>query len=322
MQSLLQTLSSMHLELAGLLALASLDHVAHRTAIKGTSSLLDIFVIAPGMHRQLRASDLSKGEFPACAAMTTGYVFRVENEATVLYLQNVGRTGHLTTLTVKDRSKHRRPDVMSSVSYFSAALLSIAVLYTLLTRQDWYAVSSIVFFMFARLANTTCIKRRATPGWFGQSEHGVKSALLVLLSRDRWVRIEGDTDDVKAVTSGSWLREPTSLESTASSAAALLVYLAAILVANASTFGQLLILVLLLGSAMLLGIANASTSVLSMKGRIIKVKSPPVEYTRRLALAKELVAEFKRTDCFVAMGMIQPSQEEELQKSYKGAVVM
>jgi hypothetical protein len=85
----------------GLVALADVDTVATRTACTGSASFLDAFVIVPGLHRQQHAMDLSKGEYPACAAMTTGYVFRVENQATVLYLQKVGRTGHLTTLEVR-----------------------------------------------------------------------------------------------------------------------------------------------------------------------------------------------------------------------------
>jgi len=71
------------LDAAGLVALADLSTVARRTALTGTSSLLDAFVLCPGLHRQQEAPELNGGEYPACAAMTTGYVFRVENPATV-----------------------------------------------------------------------------------------------------------------------------------------------------------------------------------------------------------------------------------------------
>jgi hypothetical protein len=60
-------------------------------------------------------------------------------------------------------------------------------------------------------------------GRFGALEPGVNGDLLVLLSQDRWVRIRGLVDDLKAVTSASWLRETTAAESSATTFATLLV---------------------------------------------------------------------------------------------------
>jgi hypothetical protein len=58
---------------------------------------------------------------------------------------------------------------------------------------------------------------------FGALEPGVKGDLLVLLSQDRWVRIRGLVDDLKAVASGSWLRKPTALEQFMTTLATILV---------------------------------------------------------------------------------------------------
>ena len=51
------------LDAAGLLALADLSAIAERTALVGGASLLDIFVLCPGIHRQQAAVDLNKGEY-------------------------------------------------------------------------------------------------------------------------------------------------------------------------------------------------------------------------------------------------------------------
>ncbi|KAE9574490.1 hypothetical protein CGMCC3_g9421 [Colletotrichum fructicola] len=72
----------MSLDAAGLVALADLTTVQKRTALTGTSSLLDSFILCPGMHMQQDSTSLNGGEYPACGALTSGYVFRVENPAT------------------------------------------------------------------------------------------------------------------------------------------------------------------------------------------------------------------------------------------------
>jgi hypothetical protein len=97
--------SNVSLDAAGIVALADTKTIALRTALTGTSAFLDKFVLCPGIHRQQSAPELNRGEYPACGAMALGYVFRVENLATVLYLQKVGLTGQLTTLSVKGSSK-------------------------------------------------------------------------------------------------------------------------------------------------------------------------------------------------------------------------
>ncbi|KMP06765.1 hypothetical protein CIRG_06446 [Coccidioides immitis RMSCC 2394] len=146
---------SVGLEAAGLVALAELTTIQERTALSGTSSLLDIFILAPGLHVQERAVELNTGEYPACGALTTGYVFRVENPATVFYLQRVGRTGKLTTLKVTRLNSaakwhHRLKSVFISpsktniipvVTYFMAVLWGIAGLLLLILSEDWWGVA-------------------------------------------------------------------------------------------------------------------------------------------------------------------------------------
>ena len=94
------------------IGLQYIPEAVSRTALSGTAVTLDMLVVCPGIHTQQEAVSLNGGEYPACTALTTaGYVFRVENPATVYYLQRVGRTGQLTTLSVSsiDSKDHGMP---------------------------------------------------------------------------------------------------------------------------------------------------------------------------------------------------------------------
>ncbi|CAK3897889.1 Hypothetical predicted protein [Lecanosticta acicola] len=333
---LLKSAGKVNLDLAGLLVLADLQGVAQWTALTGTSAWLDIFIIAPGLHRQAAAPDLCKGEYPACAAMTTGYVFRVENPATVSYLQRVGRPGHLTTLSVwntAERTGAARRFLSSiydfeegrtgpTIAYFVAVALTMAVLDALILVRDLWGIATIATLMLVRFINVAIIRRRSRPGWFGAPEPGFRSDLLVLLSQDRWIRIQGLTDDVKAVTSGAWFQECTLLQNVLLTTATLLTYFDVVMAANASQTGKLLLVFLLLANSGLLGLVNYASTSMTVHGRAVTVSSGPKKYDRRLTLAKELIKEFGRTDCFVGMGMIQPHQAKDAKKSYQGAVTM
>ncbi|CAK1354442.1 uncharacterized protein RHO25_001764 [Cercospora beticola] len=313
------------LDAAGLVALADLSTLAKRTALTGTSSLLDMFVIAPGLHRQQTAVDLNHGEYPACAAMTTGYVFRVENQAMVFYLQKVGKTGHLTTLEVSHTnysdSGWRRAlsaihnphtnSLFASSAYLAAVLLTICSLAIFVLLQDWWALGALGILIFARACNVFVVRQRSRPCWFGAPEPNEKSDLLILLSQDRWVRMKGPTDDVKAVTSGTWLQDPTATDDCITALATLLVYLVAALAGNARQEGKLVLLGLLFGSVALIGIANSYTGILQMHGRIVKVKAGPKPYLRRRLLADELVKETGKKHWAMKLGML-PAEKDDV----------
>ena len=90
------------LDSAGLVALADLSTIKQRTALMGSGCIFDILLLAPGIHTQQDATSVNGGELPQAGEMKTGYVFRIENPATVNYLQRVGKTGHLVTVSVED----------------------------------------------------------------------------------------------------------------------------------------------------------------------------------------------------------------------------
>ncbi|KAI9665105.1 MAG: hypothetical protein M1821_006553 [Bathelium mastoideum] len=312
------------LDAAGLVALADLEVIAQRTAYTGTSALLDTLVLCPGLHRQQTAPDLNGGEYPAVAAMTSGYVFRVENPATVLYLKKVGKTGCLTTLHVTRQippsrtssvfSKfftHQNAVPLQTASYLTAPCLTIVVMVLLILSEDWWGVFVICALIFVRFCNVIVLRRRAEVGWKGASEPGVKGDLLALLSQDRWVRIKGDVDDLKAVTSGQWLRDMTFVERSVTACSTVLLYLDAALASNMKQTGKVMLIILLILSSGLLAIANEKTDHLQMYGRIIKAdEGSPKQYGRRLELAEELVKETGRTDWAVRLGLINGSPEK------------
>ena len=285
--------------------LAGLDTLARWTALRGTASLFDSFVVCPGSHRQQDAPDLAKGEYPACAAMTSGYVFRVENEATVYQLQRLGKPGHLTTLKVTSgpswpasirfeypmQNLLSEKDIIVQLSYFQAVVAGIVVWVSIAALEDWWGLLCFGILIFTRLLNVIIIQRRAALGWKGAPEPGVQADLLILLSQDRWIRMRGLVDDVKAVTSGQWLREPTFMESSFASFAMLLVYVDAVLWKNAQWDSQAMFLILLLASSAYMGICNQAISEFRMYNKIIAADGEPKKYKRRLELAEELIKE-------------------------------
>ncbi|KAK0224913.1 hypothetical protein EDD85DRAFT_230470 [Armillaria nabsnona] len=187
---LILTISSpITLEAAGLLALADLPTVTLRTALFGGACFLDVLVLVPGMRKQQCADEINRGEFPTTGAMTSGYVFRVENPATVSYLQSIGQTGHLVT----------------------ARISTISVVVVLCVVGDWWGIGALGMFVSARLINVVVIERRSQQGWKGAIETG-DGDLLILLSQDRWVRLQGTINDLKAVTAGQWLRDLSAPE--------------------------------------------------------------------------------------------------------------
>ncbi len=304
---------SMNLDLIGLLALADLDPIAQRTALAGSASWLDTLILCPGLHRQHLATELNRGEYPATAALTTGYVFRVENQATVYFLQRIAKTGHLTTLSVKsNHGPAYSPPNIGSLVITILVSLTIASGSIMLARGIWWDICILAMFMTVRVLNVYVIRRRSSnTGWKGALEPGVRGDLLILLSQDRWIRMQGLVDDLKALTSGQWLRDATFLECTAISAATLLTYLAAAMTINASQLGKLVLLLLFVASSGLLAISNSVVHSLQMGGCIIRSEGEPSPYKRRLDLANQLIKESGRDDWAIRLGMISSQHKTE-----------
>lgn len=313
---------------SALVLIADLQILQMRSALIGTSYLSDALLICPGMHKLQGAPDLSKGEYPACAAMTTGYVFRVENEATVFQLQRLGRPGHLTTLNVSRDPRRKDPTraqtllPLAFACYSVAGALTLGTMIVLCYLRDGNAIYSLAMLILVRFAGCAIFRGRAKLGWKGAKEPAVQGDLLVLLSQDRWVRIQGLVDDIKTITSGQWLRDMTAMESAINSISILIVYATIASISASSKEGYLAFVVLILGSATLVGLGNHHATSFQMYDRIISPTGPPRAFTRRLDLAKYLIAETGRDDWAIRLGMIQPQSKDLTAESKLGPKIM
>ncbi|KHN97124.1 uncharacterized protein MAM_05233 [Metarhizium album ARSEF 1941] len=119
--------------------------------------------------------------------------------------------------------------------------------------------------------------------------------MLTLLSQDRWIRMQGEVDHLKAVTSGKWLQDGTAWQSYVTAIATVVACLGAALASHVSQFGKILLICLLTGSSGLVAIAKTSTDVLQMHGFLVKVPRRD-EYGRRLGVAHELIVKSGRSD--------------------------
>lgn len=225
------------------------------------------------------------------------------------YMQRVGITGSLVTLSVSSRGSEKGWDFVLGPSGMDAASLAavgltLDVLVGCWIVGDKWALICVGMLIVSRLLNILAIWRRLAPEWKGAKEPGVKGDLLVLLSQDRWVRIQGPVDDLKAVTSGQWLRDSGFAEHCLVDAGTVLVYAAVVVGFNASQTGALMIASLLLGSSVLLGISNLKGGKkFWMHGRVVEVVGEK-KYERRRIMADELIEESGRDDWAVQMGMI------------------
>ena len=232
------------------------------------------------MHLQPTANDLNKGEYPACAALTSGYVFRVENPATVYFLQRVGRTGCLTNLKVSGHASPSRffptgDEALASLGYYAAIGCSVLAAQRVYARGDIWAMFFLSNLILIRLIHLLELRHRSQPGWFGAPEPGVQGDLFILLSQDRWVRIRGTVDDLKALTSGTWLSEPTPLETFFSAVAKLLVHANVAVAGHATDAGVYTIVAMLLVNGGLLAFDNLRIQSLKMYGRTMEAEGEP-----------------------------------------------
>jgi hypothetical protein len=299
--------------IAGFLLLADLPTLAIRTALTGgVPTFVDYFMLCPGLHRQHLASQLNQAEYPACAALTTGYVFRVENPATVYYLQRISTTGAVTNLNVTRETIW--PVWYDPFNSFASAWYDVAapLLYFVLLgffqgSEDKIAFVVLVLLLIIRAVNITLTRLRSLPKWHGQSEPGIRGDLLILLSQDRWVRMRGLVDDLKATTSGQWLRDLGPIEGAVQSVLLLATYGTAGLCFGMTPLGGAPIIALMLVSAGLVGLANARTRSLAMHGCCVTMdKEKGVKkYGRRLDMVEDMLKEEDRNDEAMRKGLSQ-----------------
>lgn len=83
--------------------------------------------------------------------------------------------------------------------------------------------------------------------------------------------MRGPADDLAALTTDAWLLAKTAVQGYLEATAKLAVYVVAIFSGNVSQAGNIVMLVLLLGSAGLLGLSNGFMKGVRGKGRVARV---------------------------------------------------
>ncbi|KAL9091959.1 MAG: hypothetical protein Q9159_001104 [Coniocarpon cinnabarinum] len=322
--------SNVILDAAGLIAIAELKIIQRGTALTSSASCCDALVLCPGIHRQQDATLLNGGEYPMTANMNTNYIFRIENQATVAYMQTVGKTGHLTELQVGPDQRPLRyfpflldlsGPPLAQLCYLAALCMTVFGLALVIAIQDFWMMGVFAMLIIARLLNVVIIQRRRDAQWHGTKEPGQYASLLILASQDRWFRMTGFVDDLKAVTSGQWLRETTAFESAMEGVATMLVYLCAALASNGTQVGKITILVMFMVNGGLLAVSNGLTDILYMKEMTVR-KTGAKRYNRRLEMAHELLATSKQKDWALKLGLVSSLKtDDEGAQSSKDSVV-
>lgn len=247
---------------ADLVALADLTRIAETDSADRHISAMGLLRALPRAPPPTRGPGAQWRRVSCLCSDDLGLCLPSRKSSTVSFLQKVGVTGQLTTLAVDriptesrlwrkvSRLFYAAPNAtfLESVAYFTAVCMIFAALLLLALSPGLWGLSVFLILIFARFCNVMVIRRRPQIGWKGASEPGVKGDLLVLLGQDRWVRIQGAVDDLKAVTSGQWLRDMTLAEASVIAIATVLVYLNAALESNVSQSGKILLLILLITS--------------------------------------------------------------------------
>ncbi|KAJ3551902.1 hypothetical protein NM688_g4440 [Phlebia brevispora] len=162
------------LDSAGLVALADLPSIKQRTALMGSASFFDLLFLAPGIHTQQDCTAVNGGEPPQAVDMLGDYVFRIENPATVSFLQGIGKPGHLVTVQVdsEERSWYLRHfehlyigGFFPSLLYFLGIALTIVSIALLGAIHDYWAMAVLLMLLVARATNTIAVMTRSREGW-------------------------------------------------------------------------------------------------------------------------------------------------------------
>jgi len=297
--------------------ISSLTPLHIRAALTGRPPWADVCLFCLGMQTPLRSSTLNDGEYPACAALTTGFVFRVENQATIWYLQRTGRTGSLTTLTVL--SENARDGIKgfrlggTLLVYLPFLPLLLLCIYLIFTPRRSTLLLTLVLLLTSRVLAIVTLRQQTAPSWHGAPEPGVLGDLLVLLSEDRWIRLKGPVDDLKAVTSGSWLIKATPFQSWLDWVGRALPYAAAIILVNADDRAKLALVACVLSTHGLVSWQNRACKQLVINGRTVRLMEGGdrvKRYKRRLDMADELIKETGRDDWAIKLGVVNAEHRD------------
>ncbi|KAK1475867.1 hypothetical protein CABS01_15573, partial [Colletotrichum abscissum] len=209
--------------------------------------------------------------------------------------------GTLSTGRKRSRGRNRRGRAFehgsewefergSHLLYLASPVLTFAALTIMILLADWWGLASILALITSRLLNIYIIKQR-TPSppppppataflaSNGNGNGGIAisslppklTEYLIPLTPSLKIRMRGPADDLAALTTDAWLLAKTAVQGYLEATAKLAVYVVAIFSGNVSQAGNLVLLVLLLGSAGLLGLSNGCMKGVRGKGRVARV---------------------------------------------------
>ncbi len=263
--------------------------------------------------------------------MRTGGTCRIRKSATVSFLQTIGRTGHLVTARVFPNPSHNPSlsplnrhlqslfvaDVPATLLYLLSPALTVTTAVLLGYIQDWWGLGVLATLVLSRLIHVVVARRiwrskqRSSLG----KKSDVEGALVIILSQDRWILLQGVEDDLQTVIAS---RDTTVTEQfherIALSFALLPVYIATVFSFYTSTVGRMMITCLLLCSSAILSLSNTLTPCLRLPDCSVCVQGPPKKYNQRSEMAKELIEASGRDGWAIALGLVTPensSVEEE-----------
>jgi hypothetical protein len=285
---------------SGLLALADLSTTAKRTALTGTAIWLDVLVLAPGLHYQQKAEAMGTsyiGRAPEVTNLNTGSISRVTNTATIHYLQRIGKKDTRVVLDVGDTEKKNsvRPvgprgeilrsekppsSAISTILYNMPPLLTLTSIGLLIGSQEWWGLAIVLALMVSRALNVWIIRQRTKDEPPPSNSPNVHENWWVTLDDNRCVCLRGLAHDLEAITTGSWMRTMTNIEGYMEAASKIIVYFVAIFSGNQSQTGDIILMVLLLGSSALLALSNAYASTYHMNGRTASPSDPGLDPNR------------------------------------------
>ncbi|CAN8100200.1 unnamed protein product [Discula destructiva] len=192
-----QPIPNFSLSASGLIVLADLSTIAQRTALRGGSSWLDSLLLAPGLHYQQAADDLTRGaKAQVLIAVEVGRdgkptAHRIANQAVVSYVLRVAKEGRTVVLDVggiplkksswgvrrKSRVRGGQRAMLyggpeeirehlswlAQLLYVASPVLTCVAIAFVVLLKDWWALAIIGLLMVSRILNITVIKARCRP---------------------------------------------------------------------------------------------------------------------------------------------------------------
>ncbi|KAJ3938519.1 uncharacterized protein N0V96_011246 [Colletotrichum fioriniae] len=297
-----EPIPGLSLSAAGLVALADLQTIANRTALTGTSSWFDALVLAPGLHYQ-QAADSIAGTSGAVTAQTSsafgyggaaagggggggnggGGIFGMQalpgGRKKDVKVTNPGMLLFLSRLGVQEeraREKELKRGKLAGGGGVEAYGIGAG------TGAGGGSGEKIITLDVGTVS--TGRKRSRSRNRRGRAfEHDSEwefergshllylAKYLIPLTPSLKIRMRGPADDLAALTTDAWLLAKTAAQGYLEATAKLAVYVVAIFSGNVSQAGNLVLLVLLLGSAGLLGLSNGCMKGVRGRGRVARV---------------------------------------------------